>query len=125
MGGEVWWDSPVPKHPPPPTPTAADGSGGLEEPFLLSTMSAAEEAAAAGVAAEGARESTGSDGSIALGELRQSNHGHPLLPTTIGGEEGASSASMPMVTPARTPRVVNVGVSGATPLQIQHIPARP
>ena len=125
VGGEVWWDSPLPKHPPPPTPTAADGSGGLEEPFLLSTMSAAEEAAAAGVAAEGARESTGSDGSSVLGELRQSNHGHPLLPTTIGGEEGASSASMPMATPARTPRVVNVGVSGATPLQIQHIPARP
>lgn len=150
-GGEVWWDSPVPTHPPPPTPTGTNA--GLTEPFLLSTPAAHRSSFAAHAYCAGAgptEDNTGKDscdGDVALALVRDEcsslstegvsmagtgamiasgvateDPGHNAKP---GRQLSSLRGSRPISAPARSSRVVDVGLPGSTPLQIQHIPARP
>lgn len=113
-GGEVWWDSPVPDHPPPPTPPVADG---LLEPFLLSAPCTSQTSPPS--------HEFECDRAGGFATVSEATSIIAVSATAQDHDEIASATTArPISTPAR-PRTVDVGVSGATPLQIQHIAARP
>ena len=117
-GGEVWWDSPVPDHPPPPTPIGADG---LAEPFLLSAPSTSQTSPPS---TSSPSHEYGTAGGFAT--VSEATSTIAVCATAKDRENIASATTArPISTPARASRTVDVGLPGATPLQIQHIAARP